>query len=207
MGRVAARDRRRRSWWFSTGVLAAGLLVTACAGGSDGSGVATLDGGSRDGEGSQSQGDGQKDPSDAALAYAKCMRREGIDMPDPKVGEGGLIQIGPGPAKGGLEEPDEDFKAADEKCRHLLQTGAAELSEEDKAALQDAMLQFTECMRNEGIDMPDPTEGGGAYVEIGGEGGIDPDDPEFRRAEEKCRPILDRAIRQTQGGLPKEVTP
>lgn len=200
-------NRRSRSWWFSTAVLAAALLATACAGGSDGSGVATLGGGSGDAGRSRSQGGAQKDPLEGALAYADCMRRQGIDVPDPKTGDGGLIEIGPGPGKGAPEEQDEDFRAADEKCRHLLQTGAPELSEEDKAALQDAMLEFTECMRNEGIDMPDPTEGGGAYVDIGREGGIDPEDPDFRRAEEKCRPVLDRAIRQTQGGVAREVTP
>jgi hypothetical protein len=34
---------------------------------------------------------------DAALEYARCMRKHGIDVPDPKIGDGGMVQIMGGP--------------------------------------------------------------------------------------------------------------
>ena len=34
---------------------------------------------------------------DAALQYARCMRKHGINVPDPKVGSGGMVQIMGGP--------------------------------------------------------------------------------------------------------------
>jgi hypothetical protein len=67
---------------------------------------------------------------EAALKYARCMRGQGVDMPDPKLaGNGGLtFQAGPGPKShsdsGGTglgASPDSPkFKAADKACKHLL---------------------------------------------------------------------------------------
>jgi hypothetical protein len=59
---------------------------------------------------------------DALFAYARCMRAEGIDMPDPQVNGGRVMfkmgtkgEQGPG---GGPESPQ--FKAADKVChKHL----------------------------------------------------------------------------------------
>jgi hypothetical protein len=34
---------------------------------------------------------------DAALEFARCMRKHGIEVPDPKIGDGGIVQIAGGP--------------------------------------------------------------------------------------------------------------
>lgn len=71
---------------------------------------------------------------EAALNFARCMRRHGVDMPDPQLsGKGGLtFQAGPrsggtgGPsssAKGsglGVNPDSPKFKAADKACNHFL---------------------------------------------------------------------------------------
>jgi hypothetical protein len=63
---------------------------------------------------------------DADLAYAKCMRAHGVDMPDPKFssnGGGTTFQLGGPGKKGGSTGPDPDsptFKAADEACHGKL---------------------------------------------------------------------------------------
>jgi hypothetical protein len=69
---------------------------------------------------------------EAALSYARCMRGQGVDMPDPKLSGGGLtFQAGPGSGpkssngtgpRGGLGvNPDSPkFKAADKACNHFL---------------------------------------------------------------------------------------
>jgi hypothetical protein len=61
---------------------------------------------------------------DAMLAYAKCMRGHGVDMPDPKFSGGGAtFQLGGPGNKGGNTGPNPDsptFKAADEACHSKL---------------------------------------------------------------------------------------
>ena len=57
------------------------------------------------------------------------------------------------------------------------------------------MLAFSACMREHGIDMPDPKfENGGATVDLGGPGGdgpqIDPNSQAFKDAEEACKSLM-----------------
>ena len=71
-------------------------------------------------------------------------------------------------------------------------------SEEDQKKMQEQALAFSKCMRDHGIDMPDPTfsaDGGGLSVSIGGPPDSDPtnDGPlidfnskEFQDASEAC---------------------
>lgn len=55
---------------------------------------------------------------------------------------------------------------------------------------EEAILAYTQCMRENGVDLPDPDfsgepgQGGGGF--FGGQGGIDPEDPDFQEAQEKC---------------------
>jgi hypothetical protein len=68
----------------------------------------------------------------------------------------------------------------------------------DDAELQDAMLEYAQCMRDHGVDMPDPefSDDGGVRISAGpadgGEGG--PDDEDFEAADEACQPIIDDAM-------------
>jgi hypothetical protein len=54
---------------------------------------------------------------------------------------------------------------------------------------EEAMLAFTECMRDHGVDMPDPVFDQGGRVEIGpgDEVGGDMSSDEFEAANEACR--------------------
>jgi hypothetical protein len=60
---------------------------------------------------------------------------------------------------------------------------------------QDAMLAFAKCMRDHGVDMPDPEFGtsGGPAIQIGGDG-IAFDSPTFKAADEACRSIVKGAL-------------
>jgi hypothetical protein len=70
-----------------------------------------------------------------------------------------------------------------------------------KQAFQDAMLEFSRCMRQHGVDMPDPTfssdgEGGvGLTVKAptNGTGPGGPDNSVFAAADKACQPIMDKA--------------
>jgi hypothetical protein len=180
-------------------ILAATALVSlvACTGGAGGPGVATLDSPDPSGSTGSSPSPSAVTPQDAALAYARCMREHGVDMPDPQVttGSGGEVKID---QQGGSPVSKEAMTKADAACRKLLEAAAPngkgpEMSAED----QDKVLAFAKCMREHGIDMPDPDfSGGGFSIQIGtgaannSSGGKGPDDPTFQAAQEACGSLL-----------------
>lgn len=68
----------------------------------------------------------QAKQQDAMLAFARCMRKHGVDMPDPEFSSSGgrmtsKIRRREGAAAGSDASPDSPrFKAAEEACRPLL---------------------------------------------------------------------------------------
>lgn len=158
-------------------VAAAGVAVAAAGcGATDGAGADAAGG-----AGNRSQF------REAALEYAQCMRDNGVDMPDPQPGERGLVIGGPdGP------NPDAPgFEQAQERCRSTLEDlPTPQISEEQQEEFQQAALAFARCMRENGIDMPDPQfQDGRSAMRIGGPG-LNPRDPAFQSAQEKCRDEL-----------------
>lgn len=184
----------RAARWLSPlfpAVVALGLLAVACGGssGAEGEGVATAGGAGA----GKNVGDtsAEKDPQQAGLDFARCMREHGVDMPDPEVGEGGMVMIGPGGGGGAptatAERPPAGFEDAHKACAHLLadmiQDGGAEPDPEE----QDRALKFARCMREHGVDIPDPDFSGGQGFSIQiGEGGMDPASQIFKEAQKAC---------------------
>jgi hypothetical protein len=120
---------------------------------------------------------------EAQLKFAECMREQGIDFPDPGSGEGGA-----GPVKVGGDATPEELRDAERACAELREDiEPPELSEEQRQEFKDAALAHARCMREQGVDFPDPTfsEDGGAQVRLG-PGGVDTDDAGFREAEKQC---------------------
>jgi hypothetical protein len=179
------------------------VSLVACGGGNGGDGVATLGDGDAVASASASP---SVDPEDALAEFAECMRENGVeDFEDPQVDSDGRIEIGVGSGDGPLSNEDaETIDAAMEACQDLLPRGdgPAQISEEDQAALQDALVEYAECMREHGIDMPDPEfAGDGGFLQQIGEG-IDPGSEEFQEADEVCRPALEDAMPgRFEGGL------
>jgi hypothetical protein len=142
---------------------------------------------------------------EAGLRFAECMREHGIDVPDPQPG-GGSIELGRSDGPGGdgpdtqgaiggapLDLDDPDTQRAMEACQDELGEAAPELSAEDEQEMRDAALRYAQCMREHGIDFPDPQfsegPGGGLLTRLGGEN-IDPESPAFREANEACQDEL-----------------
>jgi hypothetical protein len=128
----------------------------------------------------------------AALDFAKCMREQGIDFPDPQPGRG-LLRVG------GDATPEEmrEAEQACEKYRAALEP--PELSEAQQQEFKKAALEHARCMREHGVDFPDPTfsEDGAARVEMRrGSGGPDPDDEDFKAAQEACGDKLGRIMEE-----------
>lgn len=91
------------------------------------------------------------DPTEWSLAYAKCMRSEGIDMADPD-SDGSMSSSA---------TADEDaYAAASKNC--VGKIGEAPTAPgEKKQSTQEALarnLAIATCFREHGIDMEDPTE-------------------------------------------------
>ena len=192
------RSGVRPRWGFGLGVLPL-LLLVAC---SSTSGVATLDG-DEDATPTPTASAGSEDPEQALLAFTECMRENGIDMPDPTFG-----RVGGGGGQGGdvaVAQPGDElpfdpssaeFQAAQEACQHHLEgLGALEPGEAPalSAEEEEAFLAFAECMREHGIDMPDPGSGG-MIVRPGSEEDFDPTSEEFQAAQEACRSHLDEIM-------------
>jgi len=180
---------RHLTWLVTFGV--AGLTVlAACGGGSTPSAqvasIAAIDGGTTTTTtGTTTEADAQQ----AALDFAKCMREHGIDMPDPQFdGDGG------GTFTAGAEGAPADkskLDAAQQACQSYLDKVKSSSPPPDPAKVEEEkqrMLDFAQCMRDHGIDFPDPqisTDGGGLQVQLGGPG-LDPNSPGFKEANDAC---------------------
>jgi hypothetical protein len=167
---------------IATLLLAAGLVLGACGsgGGDGGGGVATL--GDRSAPPSaEPAGDAEKE----VMAYVECLRKQGVDMPDPTVDENGQLRLGR-PANGGQIDR-EKLQAAQQTCGEPPEgiTSAAENLLSDPE-FQDAALKFAKCMREQGVDMPDPDFG---KLGSGMFGRLDRDDPEVAAAMEACQGV------------------
>jgi hypothetical protein len=115
---------------------------------------------------------------DQALAFARCMRENGVpDFPDPDA-EGRFSE--------GEHDPDDPaLRAAQEACRDVAPGGEHENLGDP--ALVEQMREYSQCMRDNGVpDFPDPDADG----RLRGVGHEQRDDPTFRAASETCREKL-----------------
>ena len=122
------------------------------------------------GESPEGSGNARADAREAALKFARCMREQGIDMPDPKFGPGGNVGF---EISGGNKLA---VNGAEEACsKYLEAVRGPELSPQQQRELRENALKFARCMREQGIDMPDPTfEGDGVRMRAGGADGPNP---------------------------------
>ncbi len=131
----------------------------------------------------QSTNSDDPEMQDAEVRYARCMREHGIDMPDP--GADGQTRIE-------IDDPDA-WEEAEEECRPIIEevVGTFEPpSEEEQAQMREQALEFSKCMREHGIDMPDPQFGENGEVTVNA-GGVEGDAPgpmddDFQAAAEEC---------------------
>jgi hypothetical protein len=162
----------------------AGALLAACA-----LAVAACGGGDPGGTASAAERDSKA--RDAMLEYARCMREHGVDFPDPKRNGSGAQTFSVGP--GGDASPEE-FQDADKACRHYMKdVEPPELSDEQQQEFKEAALANARCMRAHGVEhFPDPTFGdnGEARIQIDKGSGVNPNDADFKKAQEACKDTL-----------------
>ncbi len=154
------------------------LAVTGCGSDATDSSVASADSAQADGDSTDDRsadGDEGDRPADDAeryemgLKFAQCMREHGVDVDDPKPGEGIQLKV---------EGSREVAEAAMEACKEYVPEPPPG---ENEAARED-MLAYAECMRENGVEaFEDPKPGEG--INIGPE---IVEDPDFEAAEETC---------------------
>jgi len=171
-------------------VLALALLATACGGAEAASGVASLD--EAESTTTTGAGDAAVDIEEAILAFTECLRNEGLDVVDPEFdGEGGFDFGFREAFRGEGGGPNEEFQGAFETCGELLVGVRQQFERPDVSEIQDDLLAFAECMRDNGIEVADPD-----LSELGrGPGGgrifdLDVSDPLVQEAGEICQSEL-----------------
>jgi hypothetical protein len=166
--------------------LALTLALAACGGEDSEAQVASLGGATTTTEEDDAASSEEGEPEEALLAYARCMREHGVDVPDPQTDESGRTEFRLVRPRGN----EKKFQEAQEACgEHLENARPRNLDPEQEQEMREAMLAFAKCMREHGVDMPDPEFGEGGRGTVRMRGGIDPDDPDFREAEEACRDL------------------
>ena len=93
--------------------------------------------------------------------FTECLREQGLNIPDPVMNADGSVDLvalrqSIAPLQGELGQ-ERVFNAL-EDCLPLLEraTFAAQPTGEDLVELEDNLLTFVQCLRDEGFDVPDP---------------------------------------------------
>ncbi|HEX2086713.1 MAG TPA: hypothetical protein VHF89_13620 [Solirubrobacteraceae bacterium] len=124
-----------------------------------------------------------------ALAFARCMRENGVDMPDPQVGENGLVKIGPGPGRDRGPDDPKTRRALD-ACQEHLEEGGEAPDDAVMAKHRDAFVAYARCMREQGVNVPDPGPEGGVVFKVGDPDAPNPESPAYKRADQVCHEHL-----------------
>jgi hypothetical protein len=189
-GATSEASRRRSRWTLAPLALVLPVLAVAtaaCGGGSpQAQGVASLTGASKT---TTTTTKGTADPKQAFLDYSRCMRLHGVDMPDPQFGtgpNGGQAVRVTGPK---MDPDNPAVKAAMDACKPILDKAVNQGGlKKPSAADQERAIKFSQCMRQHGVNIPDPDfSGGGVSIRAGGANSpIDPNSPTFQAAQKAC---------------------
>lgn len=148
-------------------------ISVGCGSSQSSSGVATID----ESRPRAIQGVDQVDISqltdeEITTLFTDCMRDNGYDVSDPKLNPDGTIDFQALRANfmqvvGDAENPRR-ARAGVEACRPVLAgaTFAQPPSDEDQIELQDRLLRLAQCLRDKGIDVPDPDFSAGPRASI-----------------------------------------
>ena len=112
---------------------------------------------------------------DAQLQFAQCMRQHGVNVPDPQPGQPARVTD--------TKASQATLEAATKVCQPLLQAGGGQINPNDPA-VQDALVKFTKCMREQGVNMPDPGANGQMQIPTG----VSQD--KLQAAQQKCQQYM-----------------
>jgi hypothetical protein len=145
------------------------LALAGCGSGGDGGAdVASADGARPTSGSSATPSLGREERT---LKWAQCMRENGVDVPDPKAGQGIRMTMGPG-SEGTMDK-------AREACKEWQPSGANGTGNPRDG---ERMRALAKCMRDNGVaEFPDPE---GNMMRLNKKVA---DDPDFPAAQKKCQ--------------------
>src|ERR1700685_3077763 len=141
---------------------------------------------------------------EARLNYAKCMRAHGVNVPDPSA-NGGPAGGGGGAGGGGFQQlrSSPHFQSASTACAKYRSKafGLGNFTPAQRAAAQQALVKFAECMRSHNVNVPDPsTTSGGGFGIFRSLASSQRNSPAFKTALTACSSSLPRFGRGGPGG-------
>ena len=113
---------------------------------------------------------------EAGLALAVCMRESGFDdFPDPQIDENGNVNLRAAITESGIDFQADGFRDQITACRDEVgaENFGAGARGEQREAIQEQLLDYTQCLRDEGLDVGDlgaPGEGAQQGGQQGGQG-------------------------------------
>lgn len=180
--------------------LLSSLVLAACGGSSSASpGIASIAGDTTTSTSAATPAASAADREATLMKASQCMRDNGIaDFPDPVVDSNGNAR--PGQGLRDLDRNDPTVKKALDACQQYFTAARPQFTPDQQQKLQDALLKYAKCLRDNGFNMPDPQFGTGG----GGPGGgafrdINRNDPAFKKADTVCQPLL-AGVRGGGGG-------
>lgn len=169
----------RRDWAVAVTIALCAIGLIACGGGG---GSSTSAGGSGPSELSAAE------LEEGRVEMTECLREHGVDVPDPEPGQKGLMFKSEPGEKGAVNPEDPATKEAFEACEEEIDFKPPEPSPEQQEEMEENMLAYAQCMREHGVDMPDPEfgDGGKVTMRIGGPDSPKMDQPAVEAAQEAC---------------------
>lgn len=198
------------------GALVCVLVFTACGSAADdASGIPTLEDST---DVAAADSSAEVNPEQAAQDFVACLREEGFDVADPTLNDEGGVDMRSIFESSGLDPRSEDFQQVQEACGEFLADAGLGGGAGDRGAdRQESLLEFTACLRQEGLEVSDPAAPGEQGDAAGGtppadrpqqgaDGGaseadrtdriaemleLDPEDPAVVSAFEACNSVLE----------------
>ena len=189
------RPRLLRATLTTAGILAVGVAVAGCGGGTSSPGVAHLSSTAADSSaGGSTQATG-------LLAYATCMRSHGVpNFPDPNSSGGIDDKRAVVRALQGVSSSQAE--AAQHHCQHLIPAGeglGGKASRPVTAQQQHYYLNAAACVRSHGVpNFPDPNFSEGK-VNFSIPSSIDTHSTQFTQARQTCTKLIPPGLPYSSG--------
>jgi len=149
------------------GVLASSVAVAGCGGSSS--------------SGSGSSASSSANKQDAArVKLNQCLRDQGVNVPDSAGGGGGTALT--------ASDRQKLQTAIQGPCKKYQSQAFGNITDSQRQEFQDAFTKFSACMRQHGVNLPDPTANGNGGPPAGGQ--IDQSDPKVKAATSACQSKL-----------------
>jgi pyruvate/2-oxoglutarate dehydrogenase complex dihydrolipoamide acyltransferase (E2) component len=131
------------------------------------------------------------DARDAAqVKFRSCMRDNGVNLPDSPGQGGGAVR---------RDVDQATLQKAQKACGKYQRQAFGNISADQRQKFRDAFAKFASCMRQHGVDVPDPPADTGGRP-AGVRSRLDESDPKVKAATTACSANLPKGGPGPRGG-------